>query len=110
VGSNFVFGWLLAVDAEPQVLTHGLLLLLDDSLARHGTGTPLNPIRVEYVQQRSNLRVLERSFGCKALGDASRGRSILNCISHPRAQAAFSQGDFATTQFAGVGLRIRFGK
>jgi AraC-like DNA-binding protein len=31
---------------------------------------------VEYVQQRSNLRVLERSFGCKALGGASRNTII----------------------------------
>ncbi len=42
------------------------------SLARHGTGTRLNSIRVEYVQKRVNLRSLERHFGCKAIGGAAR--------------------------------------
>ena len=69
------FRWLLAVDAEPQVLTDYCFSWMI-SLARHGTGTQLNPLRVEYVQQRSNLRVLERSFGCKALSGASRNAIV----------------------------------
>ena len=69
------FRWLLAVDGEPQVLTDYCFSWMI-SLARHGTGTQLNPLRVEYVQQRSNLRVLERSFGCKALGGASRNTIV----------------------------------
>ena len=69
------FRWLLAVDAEPPVLTD-YCFSWSISLARHGTGTDLNPLRVEYVQQRSNLRVLERSFGCKVQGGASRNTII----------------------------------
>jgi AraC-like DNA-binding protein len=46
------------------------------SLARHGTGAQLNPLRVEYVQQRSNLRTLERSFGCKVDGGTTRNAII----------------------------------
>src|ERR1700726_258497 len=69
------FRWLLAVDAEPQVLTDYCFSWMI-SLARHGTGTQLNPLRVEYVQQRQNMRVLERSFGCKVVGGASRNAIV----------------------------------
>lgn len=69
------FRWLLAVDAEPPVLTDYCFSWMI-SLARHGAGTHLNPLRVEYVQQRSNLRVLERSFGCKVVCGASRNAII----------------------------------
>jgi hypothetical protein len=34
------------------------------SLARHGSGTAVNPLRAEYVQQRSNLRQNECCLGC----------------------------------------------
>ena len=69
------FRWLLAVDAEPQVLTDYCFSWMI-SLARHGTGKQLNPLRVEYVQRRSNLRVLERTFGCKTLGGTSRNAIV----------------------------------
>jgi len=59
------FRWLLAVDVEPQVLTDYCFSWMI-SLARHGTGTELNPLRVEYVQQRQNLRLLERSFAARS--------------------------------------------
>src|ERR1700744_2639575 len=42
------------------------------SLARHGSGSTLNPLRVEYVQQRSNLRQIERSLGCEVIAGAPR--------------------------------------
>ena len=72
---SIAFRWLLAVEAEPQVLTD-YCFSWTISLARHGTGTQLNPLRVEYVQQRSNLRTLERSFGCKVDSGASRNAII----------------------------------
>ena len=43
------FRWLLAVDDEPWTLTDYCFSWMR-SLARHGSGTPLNPLRVEYVQ------------------------------------------------------------
>jgi AraC-like DNA-binding protein len=64
------YRWLLAVDAEPQALTD-YCFAWTLSLARHGTGTRLNPIRVEYVQERVNLRVLERHFGCRVVGGSA---------------------------------------
>lgn len=69
------FRWLLAGDAEPQVLTDYCFSWMI-SLARHGTGTQLTPLRVEYVQQRLNLRMLERCFGCKVVSGASRNSII----------------------------------
>lgn len=69
------FRWLLAVEAEPQVLTDYCFSWMI-SLARQGTGREVNPLRVEYVQLRSNLRALERSFACKAVGGASRNTIV----------------------------------
>lgn len=65
------FRWLLAVDAEPAVLTDYCFSWMR-SLARHGTGTQLNPLRAEYVQHRPNLQQIERSLGCEVVFGASR--------------------------------------
>lgn len=69
------FRWLLAVDAEPQILTDYCFSWMI-SLARHGTGKQLNPIRVEYVQQRPDLRAIERSLGCQVIDGAPRNAII----------------------------------
>ena len=42
------------------------------TIARHGTGTQLKPVRVEYVQERKNLRALSRHFGCDVIDGAAR--------------------------------------
>jgi hypothetical protein len=59
------------VDAEPQVLTD-YCFCWRISLARHGTGKQLNPVRAEYVRQRTNIRAIERSLGCEVIYSASR--------------------------------------
>lgn len=69
------FRWLLAVDAEPQVLTDYCFAWML-SLARHGTGKQINAVRVEYVQQRTNVRQIERNLGCKVIGGAPRNAII----------------------------------
>jgi len=69
------FRWLLAVDAEPQILTDYCFSWML-SLARHGTGKQLSPVRAEYVHQRTNQRAIERSLGCKVIGGASRNRIV----------------------------------
>jgi AraC-like DNA-binding protein len=69
------FRWLLAVDSEPQGLTDCCFSWML-SIARHGTGTPLNPLRVEYVQQRANFRAIERHLGCEVIGGARRNAII----------------------------------
>ncbi len=60
------FRWLLAVYTEPWTLTDYCFSWMR-SLARHGSGTQLNPLRVEYVQQRTNIRQIERSLGCEVV-------------------------------------------
>lgn len=60
------FRWLLAVDEEPCSLTDYCFSWMR-SLARHGSGSQLNPLRAEYVQQRTNARQIERSLGCEVV-------------------------------------------
>jgi AraC-like DNA-binding protein len=60
------FRWLLAVEAEPPALTDYCFSWMR-SLARHGTGTELNPLRVEYVQERPNRKQIECSLGCEVV-------------------------------------------
>lgn len=79
------FRWLLAVDAEPCALTDYCFSWMR-SLARHGTGTELNPLRVEYVQERANRKQIERSLGCEAVFNAP-------------CNAIFFRTSDATTQF-----------
>jgi AraC-like DNA-binding protein len=69
------YRWLLAVDAEPQILTD-YCFAWTLSLARHGTGTQLSPLRVEYVPQPANQRAIERNLGCKVIGGAPRNSII----------------------------------
>ena len=65
------FRWLLGVDEEPWTLTDYCFSWMR-SLARHGSGTQLNPLRAEYVQQRTNIRQIERSLGCEVIVGAAR--------------------------------------
>lgn len=68
------FRWTLAVDVEPQVLIeHCFAWIL--TIARHGTGTGISPIRVELVQPRSHLKALERHFGCPVV--CGKPRNVL---------------------------------
>ncbi|MGC2657262.1 MAG: AraC family transcriptional regulator ligand-binding domain-containing protein, partial [Bryobacteraceae bacterium] len=79
-GTEFSVGfrWLLAVDAEPVVLTDCCLAWML-TIARHGTGKQqLTPLRVEYAQPRTNLRAIERHFGCEAIGGASRNAIVFS--------------------------------
>jgi AraC-like DNA-binding protein len=69
------FRWLLAVDDEPSSLTDYCFSWMR-SLARHGCGTMINPLRVEYVQQRSNQRHIERSLGCEVVLGAPRNMIV----------------------------------
>jgi AraC-like DNA-binding protein len=72
-GEEFAVGfrWLLAVDTEPPALTDYCFSWMR-SLARHGSGTQLNPLRVEYVQQRTNIRQIQRNLGCEVVVGAPR--------------------------------------
>jgi AraC-like DNA-binding protein len=69
------FRWTLAVDVEPQVLIeHCFAWVL--TIARHGSGTRISPVRVELMQPRSHLKALERHFGCTVVCGASRNAMV----------------------------------
>jgi AraC-like DNA-binding protein len=65
------FRWTLAVEVEPQALIeHCFAWVL--TLARHGSGTRISPLRLELVQPRSHLKALEQYFGCPVVCGQSR--------------------------------------
>jgi AraC-like DNA-binding protein len=57
------FRWLLAEEIEPLVLIECCFAWVL-SVARHGTGTRLSPLRVEFVQPRAHVKTIQRHFGC----------------------------------------------
>ena len=60
------FRWLLASELSPPVLNECCFAWVL-SVARHGTGTRLSPLRVEFMQPRRHVNVLERHFGCPVI-------------------------------------------
>jgi AraC-like DNA-binding protein len=69
------FRWLLANDAEPEVLTD-LCFAWVLCIARHGTGTRISPLRVELVRPRAYAKTLERHFGCPVVFGAARNAIV----------------------------------
>ena len=69
------FRWLLAEDADPPVLNECCFSWVL-SIGRHGTGTRLSPIRVEFVQARKHVKVIERHFGCPVICGAPRNAIV----------------------------------
>lgn len=69
------FRWLLADEVEPPVLVEccfaGTL-----SLGRHGTGTRVSPLRVEFTQPRAHVKTIERHFGCPVVCGAARNAIV----------------------------------
>jgi AraC-like DNA-binding protein len=63
---NIQFRWLLADESEPHVLIECCFAWVL-SVARHGTGTRVSPLRVELVEARPHLKALERHFGCQVV-------------------------------------------
>jgi AraC-like DNA-binding protein len=72
---NIQFRWLLANDVEPEILTDVCFAYVL-SVARHGTGTRLSPLRLELVRPRSYGKMLERHFGCPILFGAARNAIV----------------------------------
>jgi AraC-like DNA-binding protein len=69
------FRWLLADEVEPPVLVECCFAWVL-STARHGTGTRLSPLRVEFVQTRAHAKAIERHFGCSVAGGALRNAIV----------------------------------
>jgi AraC-like DNA-binding protein len=69
------FRWLLADEIEPPVLLECAFAWVL-SIGRHGTGTRFSPLRVEFVQPRSHVKIIERHMGCPVVCGASRNAII----------------------------------
>jgi AraC-like DNA-binding protein len=69
------FRWLLSHGDEPEVLTD-LCFAWVLSIARHGTGTRISPLRLELVHPRNYARFLERHFGCPISFGATRNAIV----------------------------------
>lgn len=69
------FRWTLAVDVEPMVLVeHCFAWLL--TIARRGTDTRISPLRVELVQDRAHVKMLEKHFGCPVVCGATQNAMV----------------------------------
>ncbi len=77
------FRWLLADEVEPPVLNECCFAWVL-SIARHGTGTRLSPVRVEFVQPRPHLRTMERHFGCRVVCGAPRNAIVFRAADAQR--------------------------
>jgi len=69
------FRWLLANDPEPEVLTD-LCFAWVFSIARHGSGKPISPLRIELARPLVRGRIFERHFGCPILYGAAQNAMI----------------------------------
>jgi AraC-like DNA-binding protein len=69
------FRWLLAEGAEPTVLTD-LCFAWVLCVARHGTGTRLSPLRIEFVRSPAQEKILRRHFDCPVVFGAARNALI----------------------------------
>ena len=69
------FRWLLADEVEPPVLNECCFAWVL-SIARHGAGTRLSPVRVEFTEPRAHIKTIERHFGCRVVCGAPRNAII----------------------------------
>ena len=72
---NIQFRWLLADEVEPPVLIECAFAWVL-STGRHGTGTRLSPLRVEFIQARAHVKAIERHFGCPIVFGAPRNAIV----------------------------------
>ena len=77
------FHWLLADEVEPPVLIECCFAWVL-SIARHGTGTRLSPLRVEFVQPRQHVKTIERHFGCPVVCGAARNTIVFRAADAQR--------------------------
>jgi AraC-like DNA-binding protein len=77
------FRWLLADEVEPPVLIECCFAWVL-SVARHGTGTRLSPLRVEFVQPRPHVKAIERHFGCRVVCGAPRNAIVFRAADAQR--------------------------
>jgi AraC-like DNA-binding protein len=77
------FRWLLADEVEPAVLIECCFAWVL-SIARHGTGTRLSPLRVEFAQPRAHTKTIERHFGCPVVCGSARNAIVFRAADAQR--------------------------
>ena len=77
------FRWSLATEVEPKVLLDTCFAWVL-SVARHGTGTGLSPLRLEYMEPRSHVKAIERHFGCPVVCGAARNAIVFRAADADR--------------------------
>ena len=71
------FHWVHVADALPMMLVDTTFASLL-TLARHGVGAPVSPIRVELARRRADEPMLHRAFDCPIEFDAPLDRLVLD--------------------------------
>ena len=69
------FRWLLTDEPEPDVLID-ICFAWVLTIARHGTGTHMRPLRLELERPRASAKALERHFGCPVIFGATRNTIV----------------------------------
>jgi AraC-like DNA-binding protein len=69
------YRWTLAIEAEPPVLVDYCFAWML-TIARHGTGLPVSPVRLELVQPRIDEKALRQHFGCPVVCGAARNAIV----------------------------------
>jgi AraC-like DNA-binding protein len=77
------FRWLLAEEVEPPILIDCCFAWVL-STARHGTGTRLSPLRVEFLQTRPHIKAIERHFGCPVVCGSHRNALVFRAADAQR--------------------------
>ncbi|HWF06228.1 MAG TPA: AraC family transcriptional regulator ligand-binding domain-containing protein, partial [Candidatus Angelobacter sp.] len=77
------FRWLLADEIEPTVLIDCCFAWVL-SVARHGTGTRLSPLRVELTHDRPHIKMVERYFGCDVVCGAPHNALVFRAADAER--------------------------
>ncbi len=78
------FRWLLAEEVEPEALIECCFAWVL-SIGRLGTRERLTPVRVEFVEPRKHLKVIEKHFGCEVVCGASRNALVFRSADAQRA-------------------------
>ncbi|HZQ18738.1 MAG TPA: AraC family transcriptional regulator [Terriglobales bacterium] len=77
------FSWLLADESEPMALIECCFAWVV-SVARHGTGTRISPLRVEFIEPRQHARTIERHLGCPVICGAPHNALIFRAADAER--------------------------
>ncbi len=77
------FRWLLADEVEPPVLIECCFAWVL-SVGRHGTGTRISPLRVEFDQPRAHVKTIERHFGCPVVCGAPQNAIVFSAADAKR--------------------------